>query len=139
MFNVAFKLVINPKEFLVSDISTDVTMLRWVQNTQIFDLLLIILGKSKGSLFGTMCQGGARLVVAWIFITPESDQRLFALVTIAWSVADVNRYLYYLFNKSPATTILRYNLFILLYPIGVYGEMSIINDYIKINAESLSN
>jgi hypothetical protein len=41
-------------------------------------------------------------------------------VLIPWSLAEVNRYVYYL-SKIPITTWLRYNAFIILYPIGVFG------------------
>jgi very-long-chain (3R)-3-hydroxyacyl-CoA dehydratase len=54
-------------------------------------------------------------------------------------MADVNRYLYYLFKNNSITGLLRYNSFLLLYPIGVLGEMLVINDYIKINAETLTD
>lgn len=121
MFNIGFQLFIKPQEYLASDITNDVLILRWVQTTQVFDFLLILLGKSKGSLIGTFCQCFARNFVVWYFITPETDVRLFVLVAIVWSLADVNRYLYYLFNTSKITALLRYNSFIVLYPIGVYG------------------
>lgn len=54
-----------------------------------------------------------------------------------WGLADITRYCYYLF-KSDGMTILRYNLFIGLYPIGVYAEMRVINDYIRRHAKTLT-
>ena len=56
----------------------------------------------------------------------------FFLMVLMWSFADTNRYLYYIF-KNETSAMLRYNLFIILYPIGVVGEMFVINDYIKRN------
>jgi very-long-chain (3R)-3-hydroxyacyl-CoA dehydratase len=53
-----------------------------------------------------------------------------------WSIADIVRNVYYI-NKSDTAAFLRYNLFIVLYPIGVYGEMRVINDYIKRHASIL--
>lgn len=34
--------------------------------------------------------------------------------------------------------IVRYNLFIVLYPVGVYAEMRVINDYIRRHAATLT-
>jgi hypothetical protein len=59
------------------------------------------------------------------------------VVAITWSLADINRYLYYLFKDNPLTGMLRYNSFILLYPFGVFGEIMVINDFIKRHAEVL--
>lgn len=59
----------------------------------------------------------------------------FATVAVIWSLADCNRYLYYLFKNHPLTAALRYNSFILLYPIGVFGEMMLINDYVNRHTE----
>ena len=96
-------------------------IVRAVQATQLFDILLILLKKTKGSLLASLAQTAGRIAVAYIFMTPETDQKIFALTVIAWSVADVNRYLYYLFPRNSATILLRYNSFIVLYPIGIYG------------------
>lgn len=50
-----------------------------------------------------------------------------------WCIADLTRYAHYLI-KNNFTTMCRYNLFLVLYPAGVYGEMLVINDYIKRHA-----
>ena len=60
-------------------------------------------------------------------------------MVIPWSIADTNRYIYYLFPKSHITGFLRYHLFIFLYPIGVTAEIFLVNDYIKRHAETLSD
>ena len=57
-------------------------------------------------------------------------------MALMWAIADCNRYIYYAF-KNDLTAGLRYNLFIILYPAGVTGEMFVINDYIKRNADWL--
>jgi very-long-chain (3R)-3-hydroxyacyl-CoA dehydratase len=116
-----------------------VRILQGVQLFQISDIILILIGLSKGSVFGAFMQILGRNVVSLLFISAESDRLRFATVAIIWAMADVNRYLYYLFKKNPITGFLRYNSFILLYPLGVYGEMLIINDYIKRNAAGLSD
>lgn len=95
---------------------------------------MILIGKSKGSLFAVFSQVFGRLYVAWMYLEPETDPRFFAIIAIAWSVADVNRYLYYLFNQNKIAILLRYNLFIVLYPVGIFGEVNILSDYIKRHA-----
>ena len=58
-------------------------------------------------------------------------------MAICWSIADITRYCYYLI-KVDGMVILHYNLFIILYPIGVYAEMRVINDYIRRHAATLT-
>jgi very-long-chain (3R)-3-hydroxyacyl-CoA dehydratase len=49
---------------------------------------------------------------------------------ILWSIADINRYLYYIFKNNSITGFLRYNGFLVLYPLGGVAEMIVINNYI---------
>lgn len=120
-FHVGSQLFLDREAFVLSDISLDVTVLKAVQLFQLVDILLILLKLSKGSIVGAFFQILGRLVVALIFVEPDSDRLRFAVIIIAWSLADVNRYLYYLFKKNPLTGFLRYNSFLVLYPFGVYG------------------
>ena len=89
-----------------------------IQLFQITDILLILLGKSKGSLVGAFFQILGRNIVALIFMQPESHKLKFAAVVILWAIADINRYLYYLFKNNSITAFLRYNSFLVLYPLG---------------------
>jgi hypothetical protein len=98
-----------------------VQILRAVQLFQIIDIFLIVAGFSKGSILGALMQILGRNVVTLAFITPQSDRLKYAMVVVIWSMADANRYLYYLFKNSSITGFLRYNSFLLLYPIGVLG------------------
>jgi hypothetical protein len=113
----------------------DVHVLRFIQTFQVMDIVLILAGKSKGSILGAFFQIVGRLVVAWGFAEPTSSSLRFATVAIIWALADCNRYLYYLFKNHPLTAALRYNSFIALYPIGVLGEMMLINDFISRHTE----
>lgn len=135
---VGVPLFTDRNAFLISDITTLVYILRGVQLFQICDILLILLGKSKGSIMGAFFQILGRNIVTLVFISPESHRLRFAAVVILWAMADVNRYLYYLFKNNLLTGFLRYNSFIILYPLGVYSEMMVINDFLKINSETIS-
>jgi hypothetical protein len=119
--HVGISLFIDRESFLTSDISLDVWALQGVQLFQITDIILILIGVSKGSILGALMQISARNIVSLLFISAESDKLRFATVAIIWALADINRYLYYLLKKSLITGFLRYNSFIVLYPIGVYG------------------
>ena len=120
LFTVAFRLVSNPVGFEQSDITTEVYLLKAVQSFMIVDILLILIGASKGSILGSLAQITGRLIVALYYLTPETSPQAFALMAIIWAIADVNRYLYYTI-KNPITTFLRYNSFMILYPIGIIG------------------
>lgn len=139
LLGVGMELFLDRDAFMQSDISSYVYFLQGIQIFQVLEIILILTGKSKGSIVGSFFQILGRNIVSLIFITPESHRLRFAMVVIIWSMADVNRYLYYLFKNNPLTGFLRYNAFLLLYPIGVLGEMLVINDYIKINSETLSD
>jgi hypothetical protein len=64
---VGIPLFWDPKAFLTSDISLDVTVLQFVQAFQIMDIVLILIGKSKGSILGAIFQILGRMIVAWGF------------------------------------------------------------------------
>ena len=137
LFHVTISLLIDPHAFRTADITIDVYALAAIQLFQILDIVLILMGKSKGSLVGSFFQILGRITVALFYVSPDTDRLSFALMVIMWGIADINRYLYYLV-KIRITAVLRYNCFLVLYPLGVYGEMRVINDYIKRNAETIS-
>ena len=93
-------------------------MLRWVQLFQVCDILLIIFGVSKGNAVAGFFQILGRNVVAWCLIEPQTSRLAFAGVLVIWSIADINRYLYYVFKGNSLAAWLRYNGFLVLYPAG---------------------
>jgi very-long-chain (3R)-3-hydroxyacyl-CoA dehydratase len=114
-------------------------MLAFAQGLAIFEILNAILGIAGANWLLTTMQVFSRfLVVALLFWIP--NERLielgqnsivsgFLLITIAWSITEIVRALYYLtelFKQSiQAITFSRYTFFIVLYPIGVLGEFLI--------------
>jgi very-long-chain (3R)-3-hydroxyacyl-CoA dehydratase len=139
LLGIGMQLFADRDAYLQSDISSDLCVLRWVQAFQAIEIVLILIGKSKGSVVGAFFQILGRNILTLAFMSAETDRLRFATVVIIWSMADINRYLYYLFKDNLLTGFLRYNSFLLLYPAGVYGEMLVINDFIKINSETLSD
>lgn len=132
-----YKFSSDPLHFPQEDLHLEVTILKAVQCFQIMDIILILIGYSKGSIFGSIAQITGRLVVALYFVEEGTDRYSFLLMATMWAIADITRYLHYLV-KSATTTFFRYNLFIVLYPVGVFGEMRVINDYIKRHISDLS-
>ena len=134
LVDLEIQLIFNLQDFLLQELSFPLLILRIVQLFQIFDILLVLLGKSKGSIVASFFQILGRGFVCFVFMEPDSDRLKFAAVAILWSIADVNRYLYYLFKDNAITSFLRYNSFIVLYPVGVFCEMLVINDYVDRNS-----
>lgn len=78
-------------------------------------------------------QVASRILLVWGYTRPfmecQRDWSLFLMVT-AWSLAEIPRYIFYIFAQfMPSEAIplplfwLRYSLFIVLYPAGISGEM----------------
>lgn len=65
---IAYKFFNNPFLFFNEDITIEVDLVAAIQAFQILDILLILIGKSKGSLLGSIAQIIGRLVVAWVFL-----------------------------------------------------------------------
>lgn len=63
-----FKFFQNPTLFFHQDITLEVGLVALVQTFQILDIVMILIGKSKGSLAGSFAQQLGRLVVAWYFV-----------------------------------------------------------------------
>lgn len=87
-------------------------------------------------MLGSVAQITGRLVVAWVFIETETSRKWFAFMVTCWAIADITRYTYYLI-KNDGMIFVRYHLFFVLYPLGVYAEMKVINDYIKRHVSTL--
>ncbi len=67
VFHVGIPLFWDPLSFSSIDISLDVHVLRLIQTFQIVDIILILIGKSKGSIVGSFFQILGRMIVAWGF------------------------------------------------------------------------
>ena len=70
LVDLEIQYVFNLQDFLSSDINFLVLTLRCVQLLQIFDMVLILLGKSKGNLVASFFQILGRLIVCMVFVQP---------------------------------------------------------------------
>lgn len=83
----------------------------------------------------TFIQIISRIIVVWAIVVPIKETRSsigIPLILTAWSIAEMTRYLYYALNlissRAPylmpyLLTWCRYSFFMILYPIGVSGEL----------------
>jgi very-long-chain (3R)-3-hydroxyacyl-CoA dehydratase len=106
------------------------------QGLAIFEIMNAMLGIVGVNWLLTTIQVLSRFLVVglliwipaerWVEISHYSTVTGFMLISIAWSITEITRALYYLTetgNKPiKAITLCRYTFFILLYPVGVVGE-----------------
>lgn len=100
------------------------------QTLQFIEVLHCVVGLVPSDPIQTAMQILSRLVVVWGILRPIEDARLsigVPLLLTAWSVAELTRYIYYalnIYNIVPSIlTWCRYTFFIVLYPMGVSGEL----------------
>lgn len=96
-------------------------------------------GIVRSPLPTTLLQVFSRLLLVWGVVNPyphaTSPSPFYSSMLLAWAVSEVVRYSYFVFNlrrdsqgpkEIPAlVTWLRYNLFYVLYPLGIGSEMAL--------------
>lgn len=103
------------------------------QTIQLLEVVHCIVGFVKSSAFQTFMQILSRIIIVWAALVPFEAARLstgFSMILIAWPIAETTRYLYYAINLVNLDVYLvtwaRYTFFIVLYPLGVSGELLIL-------------
>ncbi|KAL9946108.1 hypothetical protein ACHAQF_000956 [Verticillium nonalfalfae] len=74
-----------------------------------------------------------RCTVLWAYIRPfpqVAQDPAYTAMVVAWSIAEVIRYSYFVFHLSDmlprALVWLRYSMFFVLYPVGILGEIRLV-------------
>nr|XP_046913964.1 LOW QUALITY PROTEIN: very-long-chain (3R)-3-hydroxyacyl-CoA dehydratase hpo-8-like [Dermatophagoides farinae] len=100
------------------------------QTYQLIEVFHAMIGFVRSNPVTTFTQIFSRLMLVWGILIPLSEARYsigVPMLLIAWCIAECTRYAYYALNIYDAVpyicTWLRYTLFIVLYPIGVSGEL----------------
>ena len=100
------------------------------QTSAVLEVLHAALGLVRSNPILTAFQLFSRVVITWVVLGhfPEGQScRGLPLLLLAWEVTEVVRYSYYslaLLDSVPhMLTWMRYSLFIILYPMGVTGEL----------------
>ncbi len=115
-------------------------LLSIAQGLAIFEILNSILGLAGANWRLTTMQVSSRLLIVgllhWLpmdLLAERGHSSGFAVVTIAWSITEIIRALYYLTDvlRMEVRTIswCRYTFFIVLYPIGVLGEFMVMYSF----------
>lgn len=106
------------------------TVLTIFQTLQLIEVGHAAVRLVPSSPIQTFIQILSRLVLVWGVLIPVPESRHsigVPMLIIAWCIAECTRYFYYgfhLHNAAPYfATWLRYTLFIVLYPLGVSGEL----------------
>jgi very-long-chain (3R)-3-hydroxyacyl-CoA dehydratase len=105
--------------------------LRWVQTAALLEILHSLLGLVRSPVGTTVVQVSSRLLLVWGICYPfqvpaVQSHWAFLSMTLAWSITEVIRYLFYALNllgQQPGWLLwCRYTFFIILYPIGAGSE-----------------
>jgi very-long-chain (3R)-3-hydroxyacyl-CoA dehydratase len=94
----------------------------------ILDVVHVVCKLVPGDPIATVLQVISRLYAVWVVLPsqPAVAKWNYILFT-AWSLAEIIRYQYYLYREVSFLQFLRYNAFIVLYPLGVLtGEIPLI-------------
>ncbi|KAK8805879.1 hypothetical protein WA158_002535 [Blastocystis sp. Blastoise] len=118
--------------------------LKVCQTTALLEILHCLIRIVHSPVFSTFVQVFSRLAVLWGLanVSPDAQQFWgFKLMVISWSLVEPPRYLFYLFKlmdlEVPTWLLfLRYHLFIVLYPTGITGEISVLLKSLKYIKES---
>ncbi|KAF2658888.1 PTPLA-domain-containing protein [Lophiostoma macrostomum CBS 122681] len=104
---------------------------RLTQTGAVLEVLHSAVGLVRAPLLTTLTQVASRLLLVWGigYKFPQTTQYspAYASMLVAWSVTEVIRYSYFVFVLSGLGvprlwTWLRYNMFLILYPLGVGSE-----------------
>lgn len=122
-------------------------LVTYIQCGAVIEIVNSLLGIVRAPLLTTVAQVSSRLlIVLGIFQvlpeTPIAQSSPYVILLFAWSITEVVRYLFYYTNlvfKNGAPKLiilLRYNLFWILYPMGVCSELLMIYSSLPL-AESI--
>ncbi|XP_053323214.1 very-long-chain (3R)-3-hydroxyacyl-CoA dehydratase 1 [Spea bombifrons] len=104
--------------------------LKFFQTFALLELVHCALGIVRTSVLVTGVQVSSRIFMVWLItnsIRQIQSEHSVVLFLVVWTVTEITRYSYYTFNLLNHLPYFikwaRYNLFIVLYPIGVAGEL----------------
>lgn len=105
-------------------------VLKFIQTFQISDVFLG-LAKTGSVPILSLMQISGRLLTTWGFMHSNNPFILNFLIIFCWSNADAVRTAYYMFKEINLLGLIRYNLFIINYPIGFFSELVLMELYLR--------
>lgn len=122
--------VLTGPEFVCEGMGDFVT---WVQSLALLEVVHALLGLVRTPVTTTLMQVASRIVLVWGIVQPfphVANVTAFTTMVVAWGITETVRYPYYYFalnNRIPRfLEWLRYNTFIVLYPLGASSEAILI-------------
>ncbi|KAF4949223.1 hypothetical protein FSARC_13529 [Fusarium sarcochroum] len=112
---------------------------RWSETLTAVEVIHAATGLVRAAPATTALQVAGRNTIVWAITRnyPAVARReiAYTLMLMAWNAADAVRYLYFAFQTGTgsvpsALSWLRYNMFIVLYPIGILSEMRLVYEVI---------
>lgn len=139
LFNTVFITVALGQPFLFQKTNKVTT---GIQTFAIVEIFNAAVGNVKSPLFTTVTQVFSRLMIVWGICqflpdSPANTHWVFITLCLSWSITEIIRYSYYSSNLSNEGNVpywltwLRYTTFYVLYPTGVFSEVSMI--YLSLN------
>ncbi|KCZ82335.1 hypothetical protein H312_00358 [Anncaliia algerae PRA339] len=108
----------------------DIKFLRWVAYTQsffVFEIINIMIGATRSTYLATIIQVTSRVYISWVVAYYHNLNNIYlTIMLIVWNISDMIRYLFYIF-RGKLLKKLRYNAFIILYPVGIGLEIFLTN------------
>lgn len=112
-------------------------LLTFIQSLALYEVYNSVVGNVRSPVLTTLMQVSSRLLVVYGIFTllpnsPANGHWSYITLNVAWSVTEIVRYFFYaqsiITSGAPPKllTWLRYNLFFVLYPLGVGSELAMI-------------
>ncbi|KAL8979774.1 MAG: hypothetical protein Q9177_006050 [Variospora cf. flavescens] len=116
---------------------------KWTQTVAILEILHSTFGLVRSPLLTTALQVSSRLLIVWAvvdrFPAATSTSPFYSSMLVAWSATEIVRYSYFVLNLrglAPGyVTWLRYNMFYVLYPVGILSEAMLVGKASKAAGE----
>ncbi|TVY29891.1 putative very-long-chain (3R)-3-hydroxyacyl-CoA dehydratase, partial [Lachnellula hyalina] len=102
---------------------------KWTQTVALLEVVHAATGIVRAPISTTAMQVASRILLVWGIVNPFpslAKSAAYSSMLLAWSVTEVIRYSFFTFNLSGYSpgfiSWLRYNMFFVLYPLGISSE-----------------
>jgi len=105
-------------------LNPNLLIIQIIQSFAIFDVIFAYFKIIKTNFITSFIQILSRYFIVWgPFTFGYVPKNVVIILTTVWGLADSIRYLYYINSKNYYFKWLRYNMFIVLYPLGIIFEL----------------
>ena len=122
------------KDDLQVSVSFEVTLFKINVVLQLIELALIFAGKIQDNQWRFIGLLVNKIVLAFFFLSSESDRLLVICLGLVYGLTDTFKYWHLIFPKHRYLATFRYNIPFIAGLLIPYISLSLMNNYIKINA-----